>query len=507
MPTSASSAPGYAGLTAARRLSQAGKVGRRARGARPGRRPHLDRAARRRHAGRPRRRAGWRRSTTPSSAWPREIGVSTYKTWVQGRPPARRRRPHPPLHRPHPEDQPARRRSRIALAQLKIDRMAKQVPARRAVDRAKRGRGVGRAVGGVVARALGHPHHDRPRPLRDGGARPVHRRPRRRVVPPPPVPRPRATAASTRCSRSRRARRRTWSTAAPAPSPGGWPTSSATRCGCERAGPVDHPARRPRRRRRRRRHGVGPPRRRRRPARARARDRLRPRAARRPPRRSTATRSPVPRRRRSSSTTSRSGGPTASAARPSEPGSAAEVTLDAVAGVGRPGVIASFTFGPVAERVDALDPAERRRRCSTRSPPGSGRARRRRSEFIETAWWKEEWTRGCSMAHFPPGHPHPLRAAAARAVRAGALGRHRDVDHLARRHRRRRALRRARRGRDPQHLSAQAASAGPSSAGAGAHGRRGVQRRGRTAPWRARHATIAVSTAATPPRAMAARAP
>src|SRR2546422_11164831 len=25
------------------------------------------------------------------------------------------------------------------------------------------------------------------------------------------------------------------------------------------------------------------------------------------------------------------------------------------------------------------------------------------SEFIETAWWKEEWTRGCSMAHFPPG--------------------------------------------------------------------------------------------------------
>ena len=24
-------------------------------------------------------------------------------------------------------------------------------------------------------------------------------------------------------------------------------------------------------------------------------------------------------------------------------------------------------------------------------------------EFIETAWWKEEWTRGCSMAHFPPG--------------------------------------------------------------------------------------------------------
>src|SRR5207245_51801 len=25
------------------------------------------------------------------------------------------------------------------------------------------------------------------------------------------------------------------------------------------------------------------------------------------------------------------------------------------------------------------------------------------SGLIEAAWWKEEWTRGCSMAHFPPG--------------------------------------------------------------------------------------------------------
>src|SRR5215471_10406937 len=43
------------------------------------------------------------------------------------------------------------------------------------------------------------------------------------------------------------------------------------------------------------------------------------------------------------------------------PGSPAEVTLDATPAAGRPGVIASFTFGPVAERIDALDPGERRR--------------------------------------------------------------------------------------------------------------------------------------------------
>ena len=44
-----------------------------------------------------------------------------------------------------------------------------------------------------------------------------------------------------------------------------------------------------------------------------------------------------------------------------EPRSAAEVTIDASPSSGARGVIASFTFGPVAERLDALEPAERRR--------------------------------------------------------------------------------------------------------------------------------------------------
>lgn len=43
-----------------------------------------------------------------------------------------------------------------------------------------------------------------------------------------------------------------------------------------------------------------------------------------------------------------------------EPGSASEVTLDASPVSGTPGVIASFTFGSVAARVGALDPAARR---------------------------------------------------------------------------------------------------------------------------------------------------
>ena len=87
----------------------------------------------------------------------------------------------------------------------------------------------------------------------------------------------------------------------------------------------------------------------------------------------------------------------------SEPGSAAEVTLDATPASGTPGVIASFTFGPVAERLAALDQAERRRAVVDALTARLGRRAASPAEFIETAWWTEEWTRGCSMAHLRPG--------------------------------------------------------------------------------------------------------
>ena len=87
----------------------------------------------------------------------------------------------------------------------------------------------------------------------------------------------------------------------------------------------------------------------------------------------------------------------------SEPGSASEVTLDASPASGRPGVIASFTFGPVAERLDALDPAERRRAVLDALTARLGPRAASPVEFIETAWINEEWTRGCSFAHLRPG--------------------------------------------------------------------------------------------------------
>jgi monoamine oxidase len=87
----------------------------------------------------------------------------------------------------------------------------------------------------------------------------------------------------------------------------------------------------------------------------------------------------------------------------SEPGSASEVTLDASPASARPGVIASFTFGPVAERLAVLDHAERRRAVLNALKARLGPRAASPVEFIETAWWEEKWTRGCSMAHLPPG--------------------------------------------------------------------------------------------------------
>ena len=85
------------------------------------------------------------------------------------------------------------------------------------------------------------------------------------------------------------------------------------------------------------------------------------------------------------------------------PGSPAEVTLDATPAAGCPGVIASFTFGPVAERLDALAPGVRRQAVLDALTARFGPRAASPTDFIETAWWTEEWTRGCSMAHLPPG--------------------------------------------------------------------------------------------------------
>jgi monoamine oxidase len=65
--------------------------------------------------------------------------------------------------------------------------------------------------------------------------------------------------------------------------------------------------------------------------------------------------------------------------------------------------MASFTFGPNAERMHALDPEVRRKAVLDALSARLGPRAASPMEFVETAWWTEPWTRGCSMAHLPPG--------------------------------------------------------------------------------------------------------
>lgn len=84
------------------------------------------------------------------------------------------------------------------------------------------------------------------------------------------------------------------------------------------------------------------------------------------------------------------------------PGTACEVTLDA-SPISGPGAIASFTFGPVAARYDAMEPQERRRAVLDELSRRFGSKAAEPCEFIETIWWDETWTRGCTFAHWAPG--------------------------------------------------------------------------------------------------------
>jgi monoamine oxidase len=105
------------------------------------------------------------------------------------------------------------------------------------------------------------------------------------------------------------------------------------------------------------------------------------------------------------------------------PGSAAEVTIDASPASGAPGVIAAFTFGPVSERLHALDAGVRRKAVLDALTARFGPRAAAPAELIETSWWTEEWSRGCSMAHFTPGtltrYGHLLREPFGRVHWAG----------------------------------------------------------------------------------------
>jgi monoamine oxidase len=106
-----------------------------------------------------------------------------------------------------------------------------------------------------------------------------------------------------------------------------------------------------------------------------------------------------------------------------EPGSAAEVTIDASPASGRPGVLASFTFGPVARKLESLDTVARTQSVLDALAARLGPRAAKPHDLVETSWWSEPWSRGCSMAHFTPGtltrYGHLLREPFGRVHWAG----------------------------------------------------------------------------------------
>jgi monoamine oxidase len=80
-----------------------------------------------------------------------------------------------------------------------------------------------------------------------------------------------------------------------------------------------------------------------------------------------------------------------------------EMTLDASPESGSPGVLAAFGFGPHARTLAALDPAERRRIVLATLVDRFGPPAGQPIHYEEIDWADERWSRGCYMAHMAPG--------------------------------------------------------------------------------------------------------
>jgi monoamine oxidase len=80
-----------------------------------------------------------------------------------------------------------------------------------------------------------------------------------------------------------------------------------------------------------------------------------------------------------------------------------EVTLDTSPPSGEVGIIACYAAGPKARRLAALRPEDRQADVLDMLRLRFGSKASSPIEVVEQNWAEEEWTRGCSMAHFGPG--------------------------------------------------------------------------------------------------------
>jgi monoamine oxidase len=80
-----------------------------------------------------------------------------------------------------------------------------------------------------------------------------------------------------------------------------------------------------------------------------------------------------------------------------------EMTLDASEPSGTPGVMTAFAFGPPGRELGALSPDVRKKIVLDALTTRLGARAATPVDFAEQDWAADEWSRGCYMAHMPPG--------------------------------------------------------------------------------------------------------
>jgi monoamine oxidase len=85
------------------------------------------------------------------------------------------------------------------------------------------------------------------------------------------------------------------------------------------------------------------------------------------------------------------------------PGSAANLTIDSCTDTGRPGVLTVITEGPVARRIGKLTEDERKKAVLDAVAERFGDKARSPVEYLEQNWSVERYSGGGMIAHTPPG--------------------------------------------------------------------------------------------------------
>jgi monoamine oxidase len=84
-------------------------------------------------------------------------------------------------------------------------------------------------------------------------------------------------------------------------------------------------------------------------------------------------------------------------------GSTVQLTIDGCGETVPPAILTAFVAGPDARRLAQLPAAERRALIVGDIAAWFGPEAARPRHYHEQDWAAEEWTRGCYMAHYPPG--------------------------------------------------------------------------------------------------------